>query len=239
MARAGLAAHIYTTVTPHTAKHSYCTNWLRTHGSDEASLALLSEQVGTSVGTVRRTYLHHTFDEKDRQRVRSIDLDLRAIERDLEKAIGKKLRQLAKAVLAIRAGRAILPGLEPERIQRIWPLLLLPAPIFQNDVIWEHIDRLYPAELRHPIIQPLTVTESADYEWLMAQVAAGVSMTRILERKTHELWARRDLRSWLNDASDRIGVGESQFLGQLFNETMEVLAEPLKRREAQQPAGSQ
>jgi len=73
----------------------------------------------------------------------------------------------------------------------------------------------------------------------MAQVAEGVSMTRILERKTHEPWARRDLRSWLNDASDRIGVGESQFLGQLFKETMEVLAEPLKRREAHQPAGSQ
>ncbi len=72
MARAGRAAGIYTKVTPHTAKHSYCTNWLRLHGSDERSLAQLSAQVGTSIEQLRRTYLHHTFDAVDRERIRSI-----------------------------------------------------------------------------------------------------------------------------------------------------------------------
>lgn len=72
MARAAIAAGIYTKATPHTAKHSYCTNWLRTKGSDEHSLAQLSAQVGTSVGVLRRTYLHHTFDETDRDAIRSI-----------------------------------------------------------------------------------------------------------------------------------------------------------------------
>ena len=76
MARAALAAGIYTKVTPHTAKHSYCTNWLRVHGSDERSLAQLSAQVGTSIEVLRRTYLHHTFDQVDRDRVRQIGANL-------------------------------------------------------------------------------------------------------------------------------------------------------------------
>jgi len=76
MARAGRAAGIYTKVTPHTAKHSYCTNRLRLHVSDEPSLAQLSVQVGTSIAQLRRAYLHHTFDEVDRGRIRSIGQDL-------------------------------------------------------------------------------------------------------------------------------------------------------------------
>ncbi|MGH3429560.1 MAG: hypothetical protein ACRDQZ_18665, partial [Mycobacteriales bacterium] len=162
-----------------------------------------------------------------------IDLDLKAIERDLEKTIGRKLRQLATAIQAIRDGRAILPDLEPTRIKRVWPVLLLPAPVFQNDVIWEYIDGLYPPGLRHPLVRPLTLLDTADYEWLMGQAAEGVSVIGILERKTQDLWARRDLRSWFNDAADPLGVGESEFIGRLFGETIETLAEPLKPREAE------
>jgi hypothetical protein len=43
------------------------------------------------------------------------------------------------------------------------------------------------------------------------------------------------LRSWFNDVPDRVGVEQVSFPGRLFKETTEVLADPLKPREAAQP----
>ena len=51
-------AQIHRRVTPHTAKHTYCTLWIEANGDGERSLKKLSDQVGTSVQTLRETYVH-------------------------------------------------------------------------------------------------------------------------------------------------------------------------------------
>lgn len=54
-----------TRVTAHVAKHSYCTNWIRDQGSDEYAMEKLSRQVGTSVGVLRKTYVHISLSSAD------------------------------------------------------------------------------------------------------------------------------------------------------------------------------
>jgi integrase len=59
-------------VTAHTAKHSYCTNWIHEHGDTENSMERLSRQVGTSVTVLRKTYVHARFSDADWEHIRTL-----------------------------------------------------------------------------------------------------------------------------------------------------------------------
>jgi integrase len=52
-------------LTAHIARHTYCTNWVREHGASELMIEKLSRQVGTSVGVLRKTYIHYDLDQHD------------------------------------------------------------------------------------------------------------------------------------------------------------------------------
>ena len=52
-------------VTAHVARHSYCTNWIQAHGAHEQAMEKLSRQVGTSVGNLRKTYVHYDLTDTD------------------------------------------------------------------------------------------------------------------------------------------------------------------------------
>jgi integrase len=65
--KAGLQVH----VTAHTAKHSYCTNWINEWGSSELAMEKLSRQVGTSVTNLRRSYVHLSVTDADWLQIRS------------------------------------------------------------------------------------------------------------------------------------------------------------------------
>ena len=56
--RACRKAGILKPVTAHVARHSYCSNWITDVGDGEADLKRLSAQVGASVPTLRKTYVH-------------------------------------------------------------------------------------------------------------------------------------------------------------------------------------
>ena len=59
--RAAARVGILVKVTAHTAKHTYCTNWITEKGDTENSMERLSRQVGTSVAVLRETYVHVQF----------------------------------------------------------------------------------------------------------------------------------------------------------------------------------
>jgi integrase len=52
-------------LTAHIARHTYCTNWIREHGASELMVEKLSRQVGTSVGVLRKTYIHYDLSQDD------------------------------------------------------------------------------------------------------------------------------------------------------------------------------
>jgi integrase len=53
------------TVTAHTARHTYCTNWMHEKGAQEKAMEMLSCQVGTSAGNLRKTYVHYDLKDTD------------------------------------------------------------------------------------------------------------------------------------------------------------------------------
>ena len=62
-ARADVALQVR--VTAHIARHSYCTNWIQENGAQELAMEKLSRQVGTSVGNLRKTYVHYDLKDTD------------------------------------------------------------------------------------------------------------------------------------------------------------------------------
>jgi integrase len=69
--RARDAVRLQVRVTAHVAKHTYCTNWISEHGTDEKSVDKLSRQVGTSVAVLRKTYIHVQYDDADWLNIRT------------------------------------------------------------------------------------------------------------------------------------------------------------------------
>jgi len=70
--RAAEKIGILVKVTAHTAKHTYCTNWITEMGDTENSMERLSRQVGTSVAVLRRTYVHVQFTDADWEHIRTL-----------------------------------------------------------------------------------------------------------------------------------------------------------------------
>jgi integrase len=69
--RAAAEVGILVKVTAHTAKHTYCTNWIAEKGDTENSMERLSRQVGTSVAVLRATYVHVLFSDADWDDIRT------------------------------------------------------------------------------------------------------------------------------------------------------------------------
>ena len=75
--RARDAAGLQTKVTAHVARHTYATNWIKEEGSGEHSMEKLARQLGTSVATLRATYVHVRYEDADWAHIRSFGSDLR------------------------------------------------------------------------------------------------------------------------------------------------------------------
>ena len=69
--RAAQRAQILINVTAHVARHTYATNWINDHGTDEHSMEKLSRQVGTSVAVLRKTYVHVRYSGDDWEHLRT------------------------------------------------------------------------------------------------------------------------------------------------------------------------
>lgn len=72
LGRAAGQVGILVKVTAHTAKHTYCTNWIAEKGDTENSMERLSRQVGTSVTVLRKTYVHVQFSNADWEHIREL-----------------------------------------------------------------------------------------------------------------------------------------------------------------------
>ncbi len=68
--RARDAAGLQIKITAHVARHTYATNWIKEQGSDEHSMEKLSRQIGTSVATLRSTYVHVRYQDADWAHIR-------------------------------------------------------------------------------------------------------------------------------------------------------------------------
>jgi hypothetical protein len=128
--------------------------------------------------------------------------DLAALGEDLYRTVLKKIGELDNCINAIlgicgRPSRAVIPGVDPALVRRVWPVLVTMEGLAQHEPLWSYIGEHGGTHLRQARVQPLTLLDIADLEVLAGAVRRGQSLIAMLERKTSEFWRRRDLPSWL------------------------------------------
>ena len=149
------------------------------------------------------------------------------LEKNLERMLFKKLRQLARVTTDILRGEAQIPDVQPERVERVWPVLVTAGELMQTELLWDQIDERMPAELRDARVAPLSVFDIGDYELLLALVADGRSLTDILRRKAEGLYRRLEIARFAVDElraepTIRLPVIEERFREQ-WRETLATL----------------
>jgi hypothetical protein len=88
----------------------------------------------------------------------------------LDKVLVAKLDELANATDDVIDGSVPYPAFDPVAVQRVWPVLVLPAGgIVQQPVLWRYVERRLPSEaFADPRIASRTIATLDDFEPLLA-----------------------------------------------------------------------
>lgn len=128
--------------------------------------------------------------------------DLAALGEDLYRTVLKKIGELDNCIDAVlgtggEPPRAVIEGVDPALVRRVWPVLVTMEGLVQHEPLWSYIAENSRNQLEQARVQALTLLDIADLEVLAGAVHRGESLIAMLERKTSGLWRRRDLASWL------------------------------------------
>jgi hypothetical protein len=124
----------------------------------------------------------------------------------LDQKVLTKFRELDSASVDVLEGRVPLPGLRPDLVQRLWPVVVVPSDILQGDVSWAHIDEHAPGlSSRHPAQQPPTLMSVEEYERLLALVEAGQGIPALLSRRQGSAYRRMSPSRFFGEAFPNAG----------------------------------
>jgi hypothetical protein len=162
-----------------------------------------------------------------------VDGDIEAVIADVRAMVIKKMEQLGRVVDDLAIGRAVLPGIAVEFVERVWPLVVVPDGLFHTPTLWAWLNQqssgcLERAPAARPRIAPLVLLDAEEYEVLMGLVAAGSSLVSILELKTTPLWRERDFKSMHLDCFGR-EAGQLPFIDQELRRSYQVMRNVLRR----------
>lgn len=113
------------------------------------------------------------------------------MKKELDDRVIGKLGELDDALVDILDETVDIPGLRLELVERVWPLLIVPATIIQSDFLWGHIDAESPELFtHHPALQPPTLFSIEDFERALAAVEKGAGLPQILGTRLASLYRR-------------------------------------------------
>lgn len=121
------------------------------------------------------------------------------LERNLERMLFKKIRQIGDVVTDILDGTATIPDVDPAQVERIWPVIVTAGELMQTELLWDQIDARITDPLRQARVEPLNVFDIGDFELLLALVADGQSLTDILRRKSQGRYRRLEISRFAFD----------------------------------------
>ncbi len=121
------------------------------------------------------------------------------LEEDLERVVSKKVKQLDGCIEALESGEATLPDVNLAEVERIWPVLVTASNLTQFPALWKVIDSQTTGLLDQAKVQPLTLLDIEDYEYLCGLIDQGHSLTTILKRKTTPPYHQMELAAWALD----------------------------------------
>ncbi len=158
-----------------------------------------------------------------------VDADLEAIQKDIEKLLEVKIRQLGKRVEDLRAGTLTLPDVRMADVQRIWPVVVNSEGLLQTPSLWQYLrDAGAVAALDQPGVQPLTLLDLEDVERLMGLAVESHRLIDILVSKTQGGWAEREFSSWFQVEGLAYGAGESAFIDEASSSSFQALIDVLR-----------
>ncbi len=135
-----------------------------------------------------------------------VDADPDSVRTDIQKVVIEKVEQLGGAIRDLRTGVAVLPDVDIEAIERIWPIVVSSEGLFQTPTLWAHVRGAVVESLAQAKVQPLTLLDIEDVEELFGMIVDGHSIIDLLRSKTSEFWRERELASWFRDS----GVGDPE-----------------------------
>jgi hypothetical protein len=115
------------------------------------------------------------------------------LEKNLERMLFKKIRQIGDVISDVLAGTATIPDVDRAHIERVWPVVVTAGELMQSELLWDQIDERSPDTLRQARVAPLSVFDIGDFELLLALVGAGYSITDILRRKAEGPYRRLEI----------------------------------------------
>jgi hypothetical protein len=125
--------------------------------------------------------------------------DRELLERNLGPMLFAKMRQLGRVATDVLEGTATIPDVEPEYVERVWPVLVTAGELMQTEMLWDQIDARMPDGLLAARVQPLTVLDIGDFELLLGLVAAGYAVPDLLRAKHAGPYRRLELSRFAVD----------------------------------------
>jgi hypothetical protein len=158
------------------------------------------------------------------------DGDFEALQHDLTEMVGRRPRQLRRCIDAIkplrRGHQATLrfPHLDPERLARIWPIIVTATPVHWSPLHEEFVgDELQGLESR-PDVEPLDVLAIEDLESMLAIYEdTGLSVPSLLTRKASVVGARGDTRRWIARDQSIPNLARSRYLDSALKDLFAVM----------------
>jgi hypothetical protein len=155
--------------------------------------------------------------------------DLDAFEKDLEKLILKKARQLDKRIAEIDAGEASSIGLNTDGIGRIWPVIVTAVSFPLWPKIMEEIRHRLKAEgiLQGKKIGPISIVSAEELAALEGEVIAeGSTMLMLVsEWKSHAKTGDHALKNFLVERALKRGRphAAAEHHGEMFKQASESM----------------
>ena len=165
----------------------------RVFGEQPYGNNLLTPDVAIDLGTdlvlieVRSGYLN--------RRLR-VSGDVDDFNRDLDRVVLRKVRQLGDRIGDLLSGRAVMPDVDIALVERVWPILVT-ADITQTEPLHDLIEAALPEIYGDWRVQSLLVCDPEDLELLIGMVEGGSSLTDILNRRQNGRFARLELKRWV------------------------------------------
>lgn len=119
--------------------------------------------------------------------------DRELLERNLERMLFKKMSQLARVTRDLISGDAAIPDVDLAHLERIWPVLVTAGELMQTEMLWDQIDARLPQGLPAARVEPLSVFDIGDFEFLLALVVAGHHLPDVLGRKASGPYRRLEI----------------------------------------------
>ena len=113
------------------------------------------------------------------------------ISTELDNRVIGKLVELDNALVDVLDGTVEVDGLDLSLVERVWPVLVVPATIIQSDVLWKYIDERQPGLFAdHGALQGPTLLSVEDYERALAAVDTGTGLPAILGTRLESVYRR-------------------------------------------------